>query len=896
MSRKLWIASMAIVAATAVRSETIVKPGIVVETANGSHRIWVEVPAEGAGVTRHLVRETSAAVAPVATGFDPGRHAAFATWNEDGRRFTSWSQDGGAVWSEAQPIETRLLLHDGAVAPGAAMPASPAALRLPDTGRVYLVQFKTIGLPEWRLALENAGAEVLQFFPSNAHIVRMPATAAATVAQLDFVERVEPYRPSYRLEAELRAWLAEDDRVAPATRRIRAMAFEWGPAGKARIRAAAEALGATTALDVPNGHIIELVVDRAQLRALSGHDDVMWVDRWSAPEMDMDIVRQDDGADWLESNYSICGQGVRGEVLDGGIQADHQDFDGIVMHTAADVIAHGTSTYGIVFGNGARDGDGNAQATSNLPCKEAGIFADYDNVPDRFAETQQLKSAPYFASFQSNSWGDALTTSYTSISSQMDDIIWRLDIAITQSQSNNGNQFSRPQAWAKNIISVGGIKHFNTLSTSDDSWTLGASIGPAADGRIKPDVNYWYDSIFTTNTGNGYTSSFGGTSAATPETAGVLGLMVKMWSDNVWGTNPTGTTVFERQPHAGTIKALLVNNAQQYTFTGTTSDLTRTHQGWGRPSARVARERAARSFVVDQTTPLTVGQTASYDVTVQAGESELKVTMVYPDPPGTTSATLHRINNLDLKVTSPSGTIYNGNNGLNAGNYSTSGGSANNVDTVENVFVQSPAAGVWHVDVRAAEINQDAYTSTPGADAVFALVVTGATRQTSVCGNGVKEPSEACDGTDLGGATCVSQGCTGGSISCTGSCTLDKSACTGCPACDNDGICDAGEDCNNCSNDCFRGVAASCGNDRCETANGENCQNCPQDCNGVQNGKPANRYCCGNGGGTNPVGCGDARCTASGNTCTSVPQSASCCGDTVCQGTENVANCDIDCP
>ena len=117
--------------------------------------------------------------------------------------------------------------------------------------------------------------------------------------------------------------------------------------------------------------------------------------------------------------------------------------------------------------------------------------------------------------------------------------------------------------------SIGGIRHFGTLSTADDSWTSGASIGPAADGRIKPDVNYWYDGIFTTTTGNTYTTGFGGTSAATPEVAGVLGLMVQMWSENVWGTNPTGSTVFERQPHASTIKALLVNNAQQYPFTGT---------------------------------------------------------------------------------------------------------------------------------------------------------------------------------------------------------------------------------------------------------------------------------------------------------------------------------------
>jgi len=94
----------------------------------------------------------------------------------------------------------------------------------------------------------------------------------------------------------------------------------------------------------------------------------------------------------------------------------------------------------------------------------------------------------------------------------MDDIIWRLDIAITQSQSNNGNRSSRPQAWAKNIISVGAINHYDTLATSDDCWCNGASIGPAEDGRIKPDVSFWYDDIYTTTTGNSYTSGFGGTS------------------------------------------------------------------------------------------------------------------------------------------------------------------------------------------------------------------------------------------------------------------------------------------------------------------------------------------------------------------------------------------------
>ncbi len=679
-----------------------------------------------AGTQSVLLRETDARVTAGPAGSDPDGEAAFATWTEDGEPWSAFSLDGGRSWNEARPLETDLRLRAGTVRHGKAMPAIAAGLALPAAGRVFLVQFHTLSLPQWRDELAEAGAQILAFVPYNAHLVRIEPGAVAAIRGLQFVGRVEPYHPSYRVEAELLDWL-ESAAARPARRRVNVVAFEWGARGKQRIVERAREIGAEVTAFRPSGHIVELTVDRDQLRAIAAHDDVMWIDRWTPAETDMDLVRQDAGTDWLENNFGYCGQGVRGEVLDAGIQDDHPDFDGILLHGPHDVDSHGTSTYGIVFGNGDRDGDGNAKGTGHMPCAEQGIFADYGSLGDRFVHTQELKNAPYFAAFQSNSWGNARTFDYTSVSAEMDDIIWRLDIAITQSQSNAGNQDSRPQAWAKNIISVGGVRHYDTLDTSDDAWAGGASIGPAADGRIKPDVNYWYDSIYTTTTGSGYTSGFGGTSAATPETAGVLGLMVQMWADNVWGTDPEGTTVFEKLPHFSTIKALLINNAQQYAFSGTGDDLTRVHQGWGRPSVQVAYERASNSFIIDEEVVLRLASPVAYDVDVPPGESELKITMVYPDPPGTVSASLHRINDVNLKVTSPGGDVYHGNVGLDVGNYSTAGGSPDGVDTVENVFVQNPEFGTWRVEIEAVEINQDAYLSTPEDDVAFALVVTGGT-------------------------------------------------------------------------------------------------------------------------------------------------------------------------
>ncbi len=689
--------------------------------------------ADGTG-RRALLRKTREPVEIGAKGSDPAGRAMFVDWSEKSERWFSYSRDG-QTWSEPQRIETTLQMRDGTIAPDTPMPAAPFYLKMPENGRLFIVQFRTLSLPEWRQALEEAGAKILSYFPNNAHIVRMPPARAAMLARLPFVERIEPYHPFYRIDRELRDGVdrAEATGTTSAEQfRVNVLAFEWGPEGKNRIAEQAVSFGARVADNPEDGQLLELWVDQNQLKQIAALDDVMWIDRWHAPENDMNLVRENSGANFLESTTGRCGQGVRGEVMDGGIERTHMDFDGVIVRTASGVSSHGTATYGIVFGNGARDGDGNSLATSHLPCGQ-GIFASNGAIgASRFTHTQQLKQDPYFGSFQSNSWGSGLTTSYTSISSQMDDLIWRLDIAICQSQSNDGTRNSRPQAWAKNIISVGGIRHRSTLDESDDAWANGASIGPADDGRIKPDVNYWYDGIFTTTTGNGYTTGFGGTSAATPEVAGILGLMVQMWSENVWNTNPQGSTVFERQPHASTIKALLINNAKQYGFSGTSHDLTRVHQGWGRPNVRLALDRANDSFIVDESTPLSLGETATYSLQVLPGENELKITMVYPDPPGTTSASLHRINDLNLKVTSPSGAVFHGNNGLLSGNFSTPGGSPNRIDTVENVFIDSPQAGVWTVEVRASEINQDAHLRTSDPDAVFALVATGARRVVDV--------------------------------------------------------------------------------------------------------------------------------------------------------------------
>jgi hypothetical protein len=116
-------------------------------------------------------------------------------------------------------------------------------------------------------------------------------------------------------------------------------------------------------------------------------------------------------------------------------------------------------------------------------------------------------------------------------------------------------------------------------------------------------------------------------------------------------------------------------------------------------------------------------------------------------------------------------------------------------------------------------------------------------------------------------------------------------------ACNNNGICEVGETCTNCAADCVNVVPGTgfCGDGVCDPTSGEDCLSCAGDCNGDQSGPMSARFCCGDGDGSNPVGCNDSRCTTGGFSCGPTGTEA-CCGDSVCEaGAEDPCNCAADC-
>lgn len=88
------------------------------------------------------------------------------------------------------------------------------------------------------------------------------------------------------------------------------------------------------------------------------------------------------------------------------------------------------------------------------------------------------------------------------------------------------------------------------------------------------------------------------------------------------------------------------------------------------------------------------------------GTGPLRVSLVWTDYPGNPSAARTLVNDLDLEVVSPSGTVYRGN-----------GSSADRVNVIESVFLDTAASGQWTVRVKGYNV--------PQGSQPFAVAVTG---------------------------------------------------------------------------------------------------------------------------------------------------------------------------
>ena len=661
------------------------------------------------------------------------------------------------VRGESSRVELRYASFD----PGRIQPEIPGLLQGGADTNLWIVQFAAAPTESARAAVRAIDAEIHTYLPENAYVVRMPLESAVRAQQLRDVRSVIYYHPAFRLESVLRVELQAG---ADISRRYNIVVVDKRRDKPGLARQVA-AVGGRIDDFMEGSLLMQATLTSAQLLRVARLDEVLWIDRWGAPEDDMDNARIQGGGDYVESVGGYTGKGIIGHQYE-GLEVGHRDWNNRPIgypSSCASSSGHGHNTAGIVYGNGTSA----AIARGMAPDAQAYFTSCRTN---RWANFNVLVNT-HNIMFTTASWGSPRTRQYTSVSAEADDICFDHDLVWSNSQSNAHNQDSRAEAWAKNVFSVGGVRHNNNSNPGDDSWQAsGASIGPASDGRIKPDFTAYYDNIATSAVGGGYSSSFGGTSGATPIVAGHNALAIQMFTDGVFGNvlrNPSGSR-FDNKPRFPTLKALQMANASQYPFNATSTDNLRIHQGWGFPNLRSMWDNRKVMFIVDEEDVIKNGTGMAYTLAVPAGRSELKVSMSFSDPAANPASTLARINDLTLRVTAPNGRRYWGNAGLEDGNYSVTGGSRDKINTTENVFVRSPAAGRWLVEVIGYMVVQDSHVETAAVDADFGLVVNGATfvskKPISVAVGSINAFGTGCLGTGKLPSYCASLNASGGSV------------------------------------------------------------------------------------------------------------------------------------
>ncbi len=643
-------------------------------------------------------------------------------------------------------------LHDGE-------PELDPSLVAPYAGdQLRLVQLVGPSGFDWLDRLNLAGSRILQYYPHNTYLVWSGADTADRVSHLPFVRWQGSFHPAYKVNPEFEG-------ASGRIENVDVMFYNDGD-----IEAVLDALrhlGGEVLNHYPSqpdgafyNAIVRLDADR--LEAVARLPQVLALG-YQSPRPILDDETSDQiiagnisgtpplpfvGYGSFLSNLGHGGSGVIWAVTDSGIDYSHGDlnsriagghnYPGCSPANPGDSTSsgHGTHVAGIIGGDataGFTDSDGFLYGLGVAP--EVSFFAQNPICPTAFAwppaggwQVLSKHGVAAGAVGANNSWtsGEGTQHGYQASERTQDLMVRDGDfdtaavaepfIQIFSAGNSSFAGLTAPKE-GKNLIVVASSR--NSRIAGIDTISGSSSRGPAVDGRVVPTITAPGEAIASTRadggglctsnviagTGNAY-SFCSGTSMAAPHVSGAVVLITQWWRDLNGGADPS----------AALAKALLVNGAIDMG----PADIPNNSEGWGRVHLLNTLLPVVRRVYIDQTEILGgSGAQRQYDLWVDDPAKPLKVTLAWTDAPGAVGANPALVNDLDLTVET-GGTTYLGNDF--AGGKSTTGGSADTLNNLENVFVDSPGATVV-VTVTASAIAGDGvpYNADP-TDQDFALV------------------------------------------------------------------------------------------------------------------------------------------------------------------------------
>ncbi len=640
------------------------------------------------------------------------------------------------------------------------LPVLPDAMRVMGDGpALRLVQFVGPTNDAWLSRLSELGLPALQYYPFDAFLTWGTTDQLRQTESYSFVRWYGDFYPAYKINRDLEG----------RTGRIENVDVTFYNDGRVQdTLAQLQKLGARLIQYFPSQpdkafYDAIVTLDASALPAAAQLPTVLSLS-YASPQPQLDdemssqiVAGNYSGAGvpftgyntWL-STIGYNGAGVIWATIDTGVDYDHPDFAGRIVggyefpgscnipgQPGSDCAGggHGTHVTGIIGGDAAagfsdpqgfKYGLGVAPGYSIFAMNSLSASA----WPPAGGWQEHSKRAVLGNAIGgNNSWttGEGTNHGYQASERTHDQMVLDGNFDTTTiaepfievfSAGNSGpgaSTLTAPKE-GKNLIIVASSQNYRVGSINNISSF--SSRGPSVDGRIVPTITTPGEQIASArnDTGgscataisgtNNYYAYCSGTSMAAPHTSGSITLVTEWWRSFNAGANPS----------AAMAKALLVNGA---TDMGT-ADIPNFNEGWGRVNLSNVIANGVNMVYKDQTTVFgNTGESWTTMVGVSDPTKPVKITIAWSDAPGAIGANPALVNNLDLTVTDGA-TTYKGN--VFSSGWSTTGGSADIKNNLENVYLQSHGSSVT-IRVDATNIAGDAILyNTDLTDQSFALV------------------------------------------------------------------------------------------------------------------------------------------------------------------------------
>jgi subtilisin family serine protease len=607
--------------------------------------------------------------------------------------------------------------------------------------------------PRWLDQLRSRSIELLQFQPAHTYLSRGTAEAFQQAAKLSFVLNVTPIVSALKPRP-----------ILPEAGEHAVRIVVQGDRNPAEV---IQSLNNSPDVAIDLDHV-EQVNFYLHLRAtvtaegqtqLLENPQVLAIEPYEAPQPEDEVagliiagqynaIGQPSGSylRWLE-DHGLNGAGVAIGIVDTGVDPTHEAYrDRITDLTGGRKSWHATFVAGHAAGCylGEKDSGSFIYGLGIAPAAHL-LSQDNQRTPTGLCKETVSPPAGIPGSVQNNSWGAGTRESmdYGSQEATYDRLVRNADLdsltpkplTICFSSGNSGAAgLTRPKS-AKNILVTGNSENYRPDVGKDQSDNIreiysgprASSHGNCGDGRIRPHVvtaGEWTASAnYDSHPGQReYISPKltwgGGSSGASPKTAGACALLIQWWRK----LNQSG------DPSPAMLRSLIVNGAEPIESGGSIPNKI---QGWGRLNLETILANCRRIYV-DQTELLRQrGDEKQWSVRVADPKQPLKITLAWTDPPGAigsgTATAPAIVNKLALRV-EVNGELYRGNQFQNGWSYANGAIDREGWDNLQNVYLPAGVAtGVIRVRIVAIEITTNCLTgqiTDPQQD--FALVITNA--------------------------------------------------------------------------------------------------------------------------------------------------------------------------